>query len=279
MKVLVTGAGGQLGTDVVAELRGRHEVTPCGHAELDVADADSVTNCLTRVHPEMVVNCAAWTAVDACEGDPERADRVNGAGPANLVAAAELIGARIVHMSTDYVFDGSKPTPYVETDEPNPASVYGRSKLLGEHAMRPEDTVLRTAWVMGPHGNNMLKTVLRLLESDGELHFVDDQHGCPTFTGDLATAVGWFVDEDHPGLFHVTNAGPTSWYELACEISEVAGHDAGRVHPIATADLDPPRPAPRPANSVLENAALRDVGLPQLRDHREALAETLAAIR
>lgn len=275
MKVLVTGASGQLGTDVVTELRDRHEVIGCGHTDLDITDAAAVTVCVATVLPDVIVNCAAWTAVDACEGDPERADRVNGAGPANLVAAAGPIGARIVHMSTDYVFDGSKPTPYVETDEPNPASAYGRSKLLGEHAMRPEDAILRTAWVMGPHGNNILKTVLRLLEGDGELHFVDDQHGCPTFTGDLATAVGWFVDEDHPGLFHVTNAGPTSWYELACEISEVAGHDAGRVHAIATADLDPPRPAPRPANSVLENAELRAAGLPLLRDHRAALVETL----
>ena len=276
MRVLITGAGGQLGIDVVAELGGRHEVTAYGHSELDIADADSVTDCLTQVHPEVVVNCAAWTAVDACEGDPERADRVNGVGPANLVAAAGLIGARIVHLSTDYVFDGSKPTSYLETDEPNPASAYGRSKLLGEHAMRPEDAVLRTAWVMGPHGNNMLKTVLRLLDGDGELHFVDDQHGCPTFTGDLATAVGWFVDEDYPGLFHVTNAGPVSWYELAREVAEVTGHDSTRIHPIATADLDPPRSAQRPANSVLENRALRMSGFPGLRDHREALADTLS---
>ena len=279
MKVLVTGAGGQLGVDVVAELSGRHDVVSATRTDLDVADPVAVDAHVERVRPEVVVNCAAWTAVDACEDDPERADRVNGGGPANLVAAVDRHGGRIVHLSTDYVFDGSKPTPYDESDTPNPASAYGRSKLLGEQAMRPDDTVLRTAWVMGPHGSNMLKTVLRLLDGDGDLRFVDDQRGCPTLTGDLATAVGWFVDDHRPGLFHVTNAGPVSWYELVCEIADEAGHDPARVHPIATCDLSPPRPAPRPANSVLDNARMRDVGLPMLRDHREALVDAMAVLR
>jgi len=276
MRVLVTGAGGQLGTDVVAELTDRHEVLACEHGKLDIADADSVLGHLTSVCPNVIVNCAAWTAVDACEDDPAQANRINGAGPTNLVVAAEAIGARIVHISTDYVFDGTKPTPYVETDEPNPASAYGWSKLLGERAMRPEDTVLRTAWVMGPHGSNMLKTVLRLLDGESTLRFVHDQRGCPTFTGDLAKAVGWFVDDHHPGLYHVTNARPVSWYELAREIADLSGHDSARILPIAATDLDPPRTAPRPANSVLENRALRESGLPGLRDHREALADTLS---
>lgn len=276
MRVLITGASGQLGIDLVTVLSIRHDVTACAHVDLDVANPIAVMNRLTSERPEVVVNCAAWTAVDDCEGDPNRAIRINGRGPAHLVAAAEHVGARVVQISTDYVFDGSKSSPYHEDDKPNPTSAYGRSKLLGEHAMRPNDTTLRTAWVMGPHGNNMLKKVLQLLDGKGPLRFVDDQRGCPTFTGDLAEAVSWFVDDHHPGLYHVTNARPVSWYELALEIAELSGHDTSRVQPIATADLDSPRRAPRPANSVLENRALRKSGFPELRDHRAALADFLS---
>jgi dTDP-4-dehydrorhamnose reductase len=276
MRILITGARGQLGIDVATVLATRHNVAACAHADLDVSNPVAVMQRLTSERPDVVVNCAAWTAVDDCESDPNRAIRINGEGPAHLVKAAERVGARVIQISTDYVFDGSKPSPYHEADEPNPASAYGRSKLLGERAMRPEDTVLRTAWVMGPHGSNMLKTVLRLLDGEGPLRFVDDQRGCPTFTSDLAEAVSWFVDDHHPGLYHVTNARPVSWYELAREIADLSGHDSARILPIAAADLDPPRTAPRPANSVLENRALRESGLPGLRDHREALADTLS---
>jgi dTDP-4-dehydrorhamnose reductase len=174
------------------------------------------------------------------------------------------------------VFDGTKPAPYVEWDEPNPQSVYGRSKLGGEREAGPDATVLRTSWVCGAHGNNMVKTVLRLAaDPDRDLAFVDDQRGCPTFATDLAVAVHSLVSARRPGLFHVTNQGAVSWFGFVREILDGAGLDAGRVRPIATGDLDPPRPAPRPANSVLDNAALRLSGLPLLPDHRDGLRRLL----
>ena len=273
MKVLVTGSAGQLGIDVVARLADDHEVTPLSHGRLDISDLTAVRDAMDAIRPEVVVNCAAWTAVDECEADPERAFLINASGPGNLCDAARTSGARIVHVSTDYVFDGTKATPYHEGDTPNPLSVYGQSKLAGEQALGPEDTIIRTSWIVGPNGRNMLKTILSLLDGDHTLRFVDDQQGCPTFTGDLAQAVGWFVEAPLPGVFHVTNARPVSWYEFACEVAEAAGADSSRVLPIATSDLVPPRPAPRPDNSVLENRLLPTLGLSPLRDHRKALDE------
>ena len=273
MKVLVTGSAGQLGIDVVTRLAVDHEVTPLPHGRLDVSDPAGVRSAVQAAAPEVIVNCAAWTAVDECEADPERAFRVNASGPGNLCDAARAYGARIVHVSTDYVFDGTKATPYHEGDTPNPRSVYGQSKLAGEQALGPEDTIIRTSWIVGPNGRNMLKTILALLEDGDTLRFVDDQQGCPTFTGDLARAICWFVEAPLPGVFHVTNARPVSWYGFACEVAEAAGADPSRVLPISTSDLVPPRPAPRPANSVLENRLLPAFGLSPLRDHRDALDE------
>ena len=273
MKVLVTGSAGQLGIDVVTRLADDHEVTPLPHGRLDVSDPAGVRSAVQAAAPEVIVNCAAWTAVDECEADPERAFRVNASGPRNLHDAARTIGARTVHISTDYVFGGTKATPYHEGDTPNPRSVYGQSKLAGEQALGPEDTIIRTSWIVGPNGRNMLKTILALLEDGDTLRFVDDQQGCPTFTGDLAQAIRCFVDDHLPGLFHVTNARPVSWYGFACEVAEAAGADPSRVNPTTTSDLVPPRPAPRPDNSVLENRLLPTLGLSPLRDHRKALVE------
>jgi dTDP-4-dehydrorhamnose reductase len=180
----------------------------------------------------------------------------------------------VVHVSTDYVFDGTKLDPYVEWDRPNPQSAYGRSKWGGEQEVGAGagsgHTIVRTSWVCGEHGGNMVKTVLRLAERP-ELAFVDDQRGCPTFTADLAVAVRRLAVERRPGTFHVTNQGDVSWYEFVQAILASAGHDPGKVRPIKSDDLDPPRPAPRPANSVLDNAALRLSGLPLLPHYRESL--------
>ena len=223
--------------------------------------------------PDVVVNCAAWTAVDACESDPERAQRVNGDAVAWLRQSCDHVGAHLVQISTDYVFDGTLDRPYVETDPTGPQSVYGRSKLAGEQAAGPDATIVRTSWVCGEAGGNMVKTVLRLSAERDSLSFVDDQRGCPTFTADLAPLVRRLAVERPSGVFHATNQGAVSWYEFVRDIVDAAGRDPGMVHPIATADLDPPRPAPRPANSVLDNAALRTAGIPLLRDYREPLAE------
>jgi dTDP-4-dehydrorhamnose reductase len=276
MKVLVTGSTGQLGIDVVARLADDHEVTPLSHGRLDISDLAAVRDAMDAIRPDVVVNCAAWTAVDECEADPERAFRVNASGPANLFEAARKRGARIVQISTDYVFDGTKATPYLEGDTPNPLSVYGQSKLAGEQALGPEATIVRTSWIVGPNGRNMLKTILSLLEGGGILRFVDDQRGCPTFSGDLAQAIGFFVEGHFPGVFHITNANPVSWYGFACEVAEAASADPSKVRPITTSDLVPPRPAPRPANSVLKNTMLPTLGLSLLRDHRDALHELFA---
>jgi dTDP-4-dehydrorhamnose reductase len=280
-RVLVTGARGQIGREVVAAFAG-HDVIAADHAALDVADRDAVLQAITSTAPAAVVHAGAWTAVDACESDPERAFRVNALGTRHVAEAARRAGAWICYLSTDYVFDGTKPEPYVEWDTPNPVSVYGRSKLGGEWeigAVGADATIVRTAWVCGRHGHNMVKTVLRLAQEHEKLAFVDDQRGQPSFADDLAPMIRRLVVERRPGIFHVTNQGAVSWYEFAREVLEVAGLDPGRVRPIATADLVPPRPAPRPANSVLDNAALRLSGLPLLPHHRDALERLVRQLR
>jgi dTDP-4-dehydrorhamnose reductase len=278
VRVLLTGAGGQLGHELVTSFAG-HDVTAADHARLDVTDAASVQAAVAAAQPDVVVHAAAWTAVDACEGDPERAHRVNTAGTQHVADAAHALGARVVYFSTDYVFDGEKPDPYVESDHPNPQSVYGASKLGGESALGPRDLVLRISWVCGFHGQNMVKTILRLAAEHETLRFVDDQRGHPTFAADTAPMVERLVSEERHGIFHVTNQGAVSWYEFAQEVLRASGADPARVLPIATADLHPPRPAPRPENSVLDNAALRAAGIPLLRDFREPLTELVRRLQ
>src|SRR6185437_7412990 len=279
MKVLVTGAGGQLGRDLVDAFggvvptggrrcalygpegpRGGHsasEVVGVDHATLPVEDRGLVLAAVDDVRPDVIVHAAAWTAVDACEADPDRAFAVNALGTRHLAEAADRYGAHLVYVSTDYVLDGRGDRPYVEWDQPNPLSVYGRSKLGGERECPPDATIVRTSWVCGAHGANMVKTALRLAGGDGPLRFVDDQHGCPTFTADLAAAVVTLATDRRSGVHHVTNQGATTWFGFVQAVLAAAGHDPDRVLPVATADLQPPRPAPRPANSVLDNAALR----------------------
>ncbi len=291
MRVLVTGAGGQLGCDLVTALSG--VVPPAGrrralagpegagagvdvvgadHAALPVEDRASVLDALAALRPDVVVHAGAWTAVDACEEDPDRAFRVNALGTRHVAEAAGIVGAHLVYVSTDYVFDGTSARPYVEWDEPNPLSVYGRSKRGGELECPPGATVVRTSWVCGASGANMVKTALRLAAGDGPLRFVDDQRGSPTFTADLAAAIVTLGLDRRLGTYHVTNTGSTTWFGFVRAVLEAAGHDTARVEPISTAALDPARyPARRPANSVLDNAALRLGGLPLLPDWHDGL--------
>src|SRR5918996_702884 len=219
------------------------------------------------------------TAVDACEGDPDRAFRVNALGTRHVAEGARRVSAWLCYLSTDYVFDGTNPEPYVEWDAPNPVSVYGRSKRGGELEVGADATILRTSWVCGLHGNNMVKTILRLAQEHEKLAFVDDQRGQPSFADDLAPMIRRLVVERRPGVFHVTNQGAVTWFEFARAVLDIAGLDPGRVRPIATADLDPPRPAPRPANSVLENTALRLSGLPLLPHYRDPLERLVRHLR
>jgi dTDP-4-dehydrorhamnose reductase len=294
MRVLVTGAGGQLGRDVTDVLSGRVpaggrpvagerrfrcDVVALAHGELDVSDRARVLAAFEAFRPDAVIHAGAWTAVDACESDPDRAFAANALGTRHVAEGARRCGAHVVYVSTDYVFDGTAERPYVEWDSPNPLSVYGRSKLGGEQALDASMTVVRTSWVCGYHGNNMVRTALRLAGGDGPLRFVDDQHGSPTFTADLAGALALLATERIPGVFHLTNAGVTTWYGFVAGVLGAAGHDRGRVEPIPTSALQPPRPAPRPANSALDNAAWRGMGmapLPPWEDGLERLVTALA---
>jgi dTDP-4-dehydrorhamnose reductase len=269
-RVLVTGAGGQIGREVVDACAG-DEVIAADHATLDVGDRDAVLQAIMSTVPDVVVHAGAWTAVDACEGDPDHAFRVNALGTRHVAEGARRVGAWVCYLSTDYVFDGTKAEPYVEWDTPNPRSVYGRSKLGGEAELDRGATIVRTSWVCGRHGSNMVKTILRLAGEHEKLTFVDDQRGQPSFADDLAPMIRQLAIERRPGIFHVTNQGAVSWFEFSRTVLEVAGLDPDRVRPIPTTDLDPPRPAPRPANSVLDNAALRLSGLPLLPHYRQPL--------
>jgi dTDP-4-dehydrorhamnose reductase len=269
-RVLVTGAGGQIGREVVDACAG-DELTAADHATLDVGDRDVVLQAITSTAPDVIVHAGAWTAVDACEGDPDHAFRVNALGTRHVAEGARRVGAWVCYLSTDYVFDGTKAEPYVEWDTPNPRSVYGRSKLGGEAELDRGATIVRTSWVCGRHGSNMVKTILRLAGEHEKLTFVDDQRGQPSFADDLAPMIRQLAIERRPGIFHVTNQGAVSWFEFSRTVLEVAGLDPDRVRPIPTTDLDPPRPAPRPANSVLDNAALRLSGLPLLPHYRQPL--------
>jgi dTDP-4-dehydrorhamnose reductase len=272
---LVTGGGGQVGRELLAQF-GDEAVAP----DIDVADRGAVFQAVTAVRPDAVVHAAAWTAVDECEADPDRALRVNALGTRHVAQAARLVGATVCYLSTDYVFDGRlQGRGYHEWDDPNPLGVYGRSKLGGERELDPAtDLIVRTSWVFGRHGSNIVKTVLRLAQQGGGvLRFVDDQRGCPTGAEDLAHVVRGLVRERRAGLFHVTNQGETTWFDFAREVLRLASHDPARVEPITTAQLG--RPAPRPANSVLDNAAFRLTGLELLADHHEPLERLLKELR
>lgn len=282
MRVLVTGAGGQVGSDVVAVCdQAGDDVVAAGHDRLDVTDRDAVLGAVLSVRPDVVVHTAAWTAVDACESDPDRAYRANALAVRWVGEACGRAGAHLVHLSTDYVFDGDQAEPYVEWDPPTPRSVYGRSKWAGEReAVQtcPGATVVRTSWVCGAHGSNMVKTILRLAHQQDRLTFVDDQRGHPTFTADLVPTIRRLAVDRRPGVHHVTNQGAVSWFEFAQAVMTAAGLDPARVTPIATVDLVPARPAPRPANSVLDNAVLRLAGIQLLPDFREPLEQLVKTL-
>ena len=277
MRIFITGAGGQVGHELV-DVFADHDVIAVDHHRLDIADRDAVLGAITSTRPDVIVNSAAYTAVDACETETDTAWAVNALAVRHLADGARRVGAWVCHLSTDYVFDGTKSDPYVEWDAPSPTSMYGRSKLGGELELGPADTIVRTSWVCGEHGGNMVKTILRLAGEHDSLSFVDDQRGHPTFADDLAVMVRRLVIDRRPGLFHVTNQGAVSWYEFAQAVLVEAGLDPDRVAPVATADLKPARPAPRPANSVLDNAALRLSGVPLAPDFREPLGRLVARL-
>jgi dTDP-4-dehydrorhamnose reductase len=282
MKVLLTGGRGQLGREI-AEVWGAagDDLVITDREELDITDRDAVRAAIITLRPDVVVNTAAATAVDACETEVDAAMRLNAVAVRWLAEALDVTGGHLIQLSTDYVFDGTHTDPYREWDPPAPMSVYGHSKrageieasMLGSHA-----AIVRTSWLAGRHGANMVATIMRLARSEGPMRFVDDQRGHPTLCSDLAPALRRLALERASGIWHLTNQGPTTWYGLACSVLEAMGQDPRRVEAITTADLDPPRPAPRPANSVLDNAVARAAGWPSLRHHLEPLRELVAAL-
>ena len=269
MKLLITGAAGQLGKDLVLSAqKSGHQVIATIHADLDITDKSQVDRVVGEAKADAIIHAAAWTAVDACESDPQRAMSVNRDGTANIVLAARKSGSRVIYISTDYVFDGTKPTPYIESDLPNPQSVYGASKLAGEQQLDlTTDQIVRISWVCGEHGANMVKTILRLAATNPTLTFVDDQIGSPTFTSDAAPMIIEMATAGLAGIWHVTNQGSTSWFGFARDVLTCAGLDADRVIATTTKLLQPARPAKRPTNSVLDNAQMRKANLSLLDDY------------
>ncbi|HST48092.1 dTDP-4-dehydrorhamnose reductase [Jatrophihabitans sp.] len=283
---LVTGARGQLGTDLCAVLAGAgvgsDRLLALGADQLDITSSAAVQAVFADFGPQLVVNAAAYTAVDQAEAEEERAYAVNATGPALLAAAAARTGARLLQVSTDYVFAGDADQPYPEQAQPAPRSAYGRTKLAGELAVRelaPEHGyVVRTAWVYGATGTNFVKTMARLERDREFLEVVDDQRGSPTWSADLARGLVQLAGSDAaPGTYHCTGAGETSWWGLARAVFEELGADPERVRPTSTGKF--PRPAPRPAYSVLSDAAWRAAGLRPLPHWRAALRQAFAEDR
>jgi len=289
---LVTGAAGMLGRDLTALLTARgEEFTALTRADLDITDGAAAASAISAVKPDVVVNCAAWTAVDAAEENEAAALAVNGHGPANLAAACASLGAVLVHPSTDYVFPGDATVPYAEDAAPAPAGAYGRTKLAGEQAvlaaLPDAGYVVRTAWLYGAHGKNFVKTMLRLARRDVAPGVVADQYGQPTWTADVAAKIYDLVGAAAPaGIYHATSSGQTTWFGLAEEIFrlhhdlETQDRDAERERltprPLTTAEY--PTPARRPAYSVLGHAAWQAAGMAPIGDWKDALHRAFPAI-
>jgi dTDP-4-dehydrorhamnose reductase len=275
MRLLVTGAAGMLGTDVVAAAAAGHDVVALARADLDITDSEAVRLAVRDVQPDAVINCAAWTDVDGAEAHEAQATLINGDGAAHVAAAAAEVGAHVVHVSTDYVFRGDAAAPYREDAATGPIGAYGRSKLAGEHAVADaapsSHAIVRTAWVFGPHGKNFVDTMLRLGAERDELTVVDDQLGCPTYTGHLASALVAVAAARVHGVLHVAGGGQCTWWDLAVATFERAGLSV-KVNRGSSADLG--RPAPRPAYSVLGSTRSDAPALPAW---QEGLAAHLTA--
>jgi dTDP-4-dehydrorhamnose reductase len=275
---LVVGAGGQLGTDLMRVLDGQYVIGLTRH-ELDITDADAVARAVAAVVPSVIVNAAAYTAVDAAETDEAAAFAANASAPAALAVAAANAGAKFVQVSTDYVFAGDATVPYDEAAATDPKSAYGRTKLAGEQAVLdalPDAYVVRTAWVYGASGPNFVKTMAKLERERETVSVVDDQRGSPTWSRDLARGLVELGSSGAAGgIYHCTNTGETTWFGFTRAIFEELGADPERVVPTTTAAF--PRPAPRPAYSVLGNRRWIEAGLDPLPQWRAALHDAFAS--
>jgi dTDP-4-dehydrorhamnose reductase len=279
MKVLVTGVTGQLGYDVARELEKRHiEYKGTGSREMDISDAEAVKRVITEYHPDAIIHCAAYTAVDKAEDDYGRAMDVNAKGTLAIAKAAKEIDAKMLYISTDYVFNGQGTEPFTVDAATAPLNVYGLTKLFGEEAVQLELSkyfIVRISWVFGKNGNNFIKTMLRLGQTHEELTVVSDQWGSPTYTADLAPLLCDMISMDAYGIYHATNEGITNWAEFAAYIMEQA-HLSCKVRPIPSSDY--PTRAVRPLNSRLDKSSLDKAGFRRLPDWKDALRRYLKEI-
>lgn len=285
MKVLVTGASGQLGRDVVLLLeKVGHDVLACDRDQMDITNQTQCNDVISSYHPEVIIHCAAYTAVDAAETDTDGAYQVNAVGTRNVTVAAEQVGAKLIYISTDYVFDGHSTIPYQEYDDTNPQSVYGKSKRAGEWLVQSLSSrwfVVRTSWVYGLYGNNFVKTMLKLGQEKPKLQVVHDQKGSPTYTVDLAGFLMELMATEMYGIYHASNSGTCTWYEFTQAIFEEAQTTGGvsiqaKLEPCTTEQF--PRPAPRPVNSVMDHMSIRTNGLTELRPWRDGLKDFISSL-
>lgn len=282
MKVLVTGASGQLGVDTVAVLeRKGHTVLGCDRHQLDITKLEQCQQVIGEFAPDIVIHCAAYTAVDAAESDIDGAYLVNATGSRNIAVAAEAVQAKVIYISTDYVFDGQGEQPYHEYDNTDPQGIYGKSKRAGEvltQTLSSRYFIVRTSWVYGMHGNNFVKTMLKLGQEKPQLKVVHDQKGSPTYTVDLAEFLSELMLTEKYGIYHASNSEACTWYEFTQEIFAQAKQILGaeiiaELEPCTTADF--PRPAPRPANSVMEHLSIRTNGFEDIRSWQDGLTAFL----
>ena len=279
MKILITGSNGMLGHDLIEALKDNHELVLTTSRTLDITDKEQVFDFISQNKPDIVINSAAYTDVDGCEQNQDLAYSVNGEGVKNLAFACREADSALLHISTDYIFNGENTRPWVEDDEIGPISVYGKSKLKGEQAILEildKFFIVRTAWLYGVNGRNFPKTMLELAENHSQITVVYDEVGTPTYTPDLANAISQLIETEHYGIYHITNSGSCSWCEFARYIFEVAGKDV-EVIPVTAAEFA--RPAPRPHYSVLENRNWIEKGFEPLRSYKEAIKEYIELIK
>ena len=276
MKILITGAKGMLGTDLLRELSGTDECVGVDLDELDITDLAASLAFIKNLKPGLIINAAAYTNVDACESNADLAFKVNAIGARNMAVASGEYQIPFLHFSTDYVFDGEKGSPYIETDPANPASVYGHSKLEGENYVRQLTNryyIVRIQWLYGKHGKNFVSTIIRAAREKGELKVVNDQWGSPTYTRDVCKTVSRLIRQPGYGTYHVTNGGIITWHAFTEEILRRANITGVKLAPCTTEEF--PRPAKRPKYSALMNRNLSLCGFEPMRPYSEALADYL----
>lgn len=279
MKVLIIGAKGMLAHEVIAELDGFCEISSGDLPECDIRDAEVVGSVVRDIRPDIIINCAAYTDVDGCEREQEQAFAVNAEGVKNIAVACRETGVLLYHVSSDFVFDGTKRTPYTEDDDVGPLSVYGRSKLAGEQYIRKllsRYVIVRTSWLFGRAGRNFVTTILKFAEEREELRIVNDQAGCPTYAVDLARAIKSLLNNAAQGMYHICNSGTCTWYDFASEIVKLAGYKT-RIVPITSAELA--RPASRPQYSAMDCSRIMAATGFRPRPWQEALQEYIFTIQ